>query len=152
MAEQRPSRVRGQPARFHDEQASLQALAHAAAAESFPRLHVLADALPDSSSESEEEEEEKRGEDSAAVAEQNTWDNVYAAAPPRAFVPPHHDPPLPRDCSSPLDFFQLFCPHSFLELIAAYTNAYAEEKHAARKENAAPNSALPGAAVESALQ
>lgn len=140
MTEQRPSRVRGQPARFHDEQASLHALAHAAAAESFPRLHVLADALPDSDSESEEEEEEKRGEGSAAVAEQNTWDTVYAAAPPRAFVPPHHDPPLPRHCTSPLDFFQLFCPHSFLELIAAYTNAYAEEKHAARKENAAPNS------------
>ena len=65
MAEQRPSRVRGQPARFHDKQATLHALAHAAAAESFPRLHVLADALPDSDSESEEDEEEKRGEGSA---------------------------------------------------------------------------------------
>ena len=140
MTEQRSSRVRGQPARFHDEQATLHALAHAAAAESFPRLHVLADALPDSDSESEEEEEEKRGEGSAAVAERNTWDTVYAAAPPHAFQPPHHDPPLPWDCSSALDFFQLFCPPSFFDLIAAYTNAYAEEKHAARKENAAPDS------------
>ena len=78
MTEQRPSRVRGQPARFHDEQASLHALAHAAAAESFPRLHVLADALSDSSSESEEEVEEKSGEGSAAVAEQNTWDTVHS--------------------------------------------------------------------------
>ena len=134
--------MRGQPARLHDEQVTLHALAHATAAEFFPRLYVLADALPGSDSEAEKEEEEKRGEGSAAVAEQNTWDTAYAAAPPHAFQPPHHviDPPLPRDCASALDFFQLFCPPSFLDLIASYTNAYAEEKHAARNENAAPDS------------
>jgi hypothetical protein len=94
---------------------------------------VLAEALSDSS-QSEEDEEEKRGEANAAVAEQNMWDTEYQ------LLLCTHSPLLTmtlhcRRIALLHSFFQLCCPHSFLELITDYTNEYTEQKYTERKEN-----------------
>jgi hypothetical protein len=141
MSASRPARVRAAPARLHEEQASLHELAAAAAAESHPRPSALYEVQEISSSEEESDEEEHKGPASDEIAENNTWSNVYTPQQPKPFHARHYAAAAPIDCTTPLDFFRLFCPPSFLTLICDYTNTYAEQRHKADKENEEPHAA-----------
>jgi Transposase IS4 len=152
MSGARPTRVRAAPARFDEEQASLCALAAAAAAESAPRPSVLYDVQEDSSSDEEEEEEEKKGDASVVVAENNTWSSSYSDFSPADFNARHHPLPSPAECDTPLDFFHLFCPPSFLSDVVAFSNTYAQQRHDENKENEAGHARSSAAEGEPAVQ
>jgi hypothetical protein len=141
MSASRSARVRAAPARLHDEQASLYELAAAAAAESHPRRSALYEVQEISSSDEESEEEEQKGPASDEVVENNTWSNVYTAQQQSPFRARHRAAPIPIDCTTPLHFFRLFCPPSFLTLVSECTNVYAEQQREADKENEAPQAA-----------
>src|SRR5690242_3217889 len=131
MSAPRPARVRAAPARLHEEQASLHELAAVAAAEARPRASALYEVQEISSSGEESEEEEQTGSASDEVVENNTWSNVYAAQQLSPFRAHHRAAAVPIDCTTPLDFFRLFCPQSFITLVSECTNAYAEQQHEA---------------------
>jgi hypothetical protein len=116
-------------------------LAAVAAAEARPRASALYEVQEISSSDEESEEEEQKGPASDEVVENNTWSNVYTAQQPSPFRAHHRAAAVPIDCTTPLDFFRLFCPQSFITLVSECTNAYAEQQHEADKENELPQAA-----------
>jgi hypothetical protein len=148
MSGKRPSRVRAAPARLEDEQAAAFELAELAAAYRNPAASAEVESSSSDKSDDEsgpEEEEERKASDVRPPA--FPWTTEHAAVAPLAFLPPRGPRDPPRRCTTPLDFFHLLLPQSFLESMVDMTNEYAAQQRERDKENEAV-AAAASAAVE----
>ena len=142
MSGARSTRVRAAPALFSDEQAAAVELARLSWQERNPAAFQMEESSSSEESDDEsgpEEEEERKDSDHRPVAV--PWRTERQPVAPRAFAPPRLRRAPPPTADTPLDFFHLFMPHDFIQSMADLTNAFAEQQHAAEKENAAPAAA-----------
>lgn len=145
MSGARSSRVRAAPALFSDEQAAAVELARLSWQERNPVAFQVEESSSSNESDSDagpEDDEERKESDHRPAA--FPWRAEQQPVEQRAFAPPRLRRAPPPAADTPLDFFHLFMPHNFLQSMADLTNAYAQQKHAARKENAAPAAATNG--------
>ena len=128
MSVTRPARVRAAPARLYEEQESMFALATASAAEASARSFLYQDEDGGDENDEESEEEEEKGDDLKANIETREWSTNYSGTPPHPFRRSQPSLPIPDACTTPLDFFHLFCTETFVEHVVRFTNAYGEER------------------------
>ena len=148
MSGKRPTRVRAAPARLEDEQAAAFELAELAAAYRNPAASVEVESSSSDESDDEsgpEEEEERKASDVRPPA--FPWTTEHEAVSPLAFLPPRGPRDPPRRCITPLDFFHLLLPESFLESMVDMTNEYAARQRESDKENEAASAAAAAAAA-----
>lgn len=148
MSGKRPTRVRAAPARLEDEQAAAFELAELAAAYRNPAASVEVESSSSDESDDEsgpEEEEERKASDVRPPA--FPWTTEHEAVEPLAFLPPRGPRDPPRRCTTPLDFFHLLLPESFLESMVDMTNEYAARQRESDKENEAASAAAAAAAA-----
>jgi len=139
--------VRAAPALFSDEQAAAVELARLTWQKRNPAAFQVEESSSSDESEVEEgpeEDEERKESDHRPAA--FPWRAEKQPVQQRAFAPPRLRRAPPPAADTPLDFFHLFMPHDFLQSMADLTNAYAEQRHAANKENAASAAAANSAA------
>ena len=138
MSALRPQRARGAPAYFADEQAAAAELARLSWQERNPAAFAEAESSDSDDSDieegPEEDEERKAGDERPAVF---PWRTEWTAIEQLAFVPPRALRTRSPAGDSPLDFFHLFLPNSYLESMTDLTNEYAEAARAGGEENAA---------------
>lgn len=152
MSAPRAARVRAAPARFAAEQEAAHVLAAAFAAEAPRRIAALQEEQEVSSSSSEEDEEEEKGASHATAAENAVWSDVRMPVAPHRFRPAPLRRAVPPHCTTPLDFFHLFCPPAFISSIVEYTNTYAEQRQRHADEGAGERAAAAAAAAQPAQQ
>jgi hypothetical protein len=135
MSGKRPSRVRAAPARLEDEQAAAFELAELAAAYRNPAASAEVESSSSDESDDEsgpEEEEERKASDVRPAA--FPWTTVHAPVDALTFLPPRGPRDPPRRCTTPLDFFHLLLPESFLEsMVDMTTNMQRGSARATRK-------------------
>ena len=157
-ADNRPARVRAAPARFDQEQAAQYEFAAAASLlsgfrrgdASFSDDESSAD--DDSSSSEDEEVEEKQV--SLLEQEKRLWSEQWNEVHFRGFRAASPRVPVALDCNTPLDFFHLILPRSFLASIVQWTNTYTAAREEEEKENQQPqaSAAAASSAEESSWQ
>lgn len=149
MSAARPQRVRGAPARLHEEQASLAQLAAIAAAERNPA--GIAMQYSDSESEEDTSDDEERKESDRRRVPAFPWSTEATPVVQQAFVAGlrgRHAHALPHHCNTERDFFRLLLPDAFLDTMVELTNTYAEQQdaaHIAVEAAAAAAAAAPAA-------
>ena len=149
MASARPSRVRAAPARYDEEQAAAYELAQLAWQERNPAAVEEVEEESSSDSEVEEgpaEDEERKESDRRPPA--FPWSAEHTPVQPHAFVPPRARSAPPRAADTPLDFFRLFMPRSYVQSMAEMTNAFAEAERPVPRGRAAAAAAAAAAGEE----